>query len=93
MRHIAVCTKLKERSENDPNFTSNIITGDESRVFGYDAETNQQSSQWKTATSPRLKKAQQVGSNVKSVLFFFFYIEGIVSKEFVPPGQIEGEIQ
>ena len=26
--HIAVCTELKEQAENDPNFISDIITGD-----------------------------------------------------------------
>lgn len=29
----------------DPNLTSNIIMGDESYVYGYNPETNQQSSQ------------------------------------------------
>ena len=85
--HIAVCTELKEWAENYPNFISNINTGDKSWVFGYDAETKQQSSQWKTPTSLRLKKAQQVRSNVKSTLIIFFDIQGIMLKESVPPGQ------
>jgi hypothetical protein len=55
--HIAVCTELKEWAENNPNFIANIITGDESWVFGYDTETKQQSSQCKTPTSLRPKKA------------------------------------
>ena len=84
---IAFCTELKEQAENDPNLISNIITGDESLVFGCDAETKKQSSQWKTPASPQLKKAQQAQSNVKWMLFNFFYIEGIVHKEFVPLGQ------
>jgi hypothetical protein len=37
--------------------------------------------------SPRPKKASQVRSNVKSMLIFFFDIQGIVHKEFAPPGQ------
>jgi hypothetical protein len=65
---IAVCTELK--AENDPNFISNIITGDETWVFGYDPETKQQLSLRKTLTSPRPKKAQ-VRSNVKSMLICF----------------------
>jgi hypothetical protein len=44
----AVCTELKEQAEN---IISNIITGDECSVFGYDPEMKQQSSQWKTPTS------------------------------------------
>ena len=35
---IAVCTELKEQAENDPNFISNFITGDESWVFGYNSD-------------------------------------------------------
>jgi len=31
---IVFCIELKEQSENDPNFISTIITGDESWVFG-----------------------------------------------------------
>lgn len=66
----AVCTEPTEQAENDPNFICIIIIGDESWVFGYDPEANQQSSQW-TQTSPRPKKARQLRSNVKSMLIFF----------------------
>jgi hypothetical protein len=56
-------------------------------VYGYAPENKQQSSQWKSSNSPRPKKARQVRSNVKSMLIVFFDIQGIVHKEFVPPGQ------
>ncbi|GFY22806.1 hypothetical protein TNCV_2180671 [Trichonephila clavipes] len=46
-----------------------IITGDESWVYGYDAETKQQSSQWKTPGSPRPKKARPVRSKSCSLCF------------------------
>jgi hypothetical protein len=52
---IAVCTELKEQAAN---FISNIITGDKCWVFGYDRETKQQLSQWKTPTSPQPYKAR-----------------------------------
>ena len=83
--YIPVCTELKEQAEKDTNFISTIITGDECWVFGYSPETKQQSSQWKTPTS--LPKKAQVRSNVKLMLVCFFHNEGIVHKEFVPPGQ------
>ena len=54
--HIAVCAELKEQAEN-PNFISDIITDDESWVLGCNAETKQQSFQWKTPPSLRPKKA------------------------------------
>jgi hypothetical protein len=34
--HIPICTELMEQAENNPNFISNIITGDEYWVSGYD---------------------------------------------------------
>jgi hypothetical protein len=37
-------------------FLSRVITGDESWICGYDPETKQQSSQWKSLNSPRPKK-------------------------------------
>jgi len=39
------------------------------------------------ANSPKPKKARQVRSNVKIMLISFFDANGIVHKEFVPPGQ------
>ena len=82
-----MCTELQKLVRQDPNFLSRVITGDESWLYNCDPETKQQSSQWKTPSSPRLKKACQVRSNIKSLLIIFFYILGIVHKEFVPPGQ------
>jgi histone-lysine N-methyltransferase SETMAR len=87
VHRVSVCRELKQQTRDDPNFISNIITGDETSVYGYDPETKQQSSQWKSPISRRPKKAKQVRSNVKSMLIVFFDIQGIVHKEFVPPGQ------
>jgi hypothetical protein len=83
---ISVCRELKQQARDNPNFISNIITSDETWVYGYDPETKQQSSQWKSPNSPWPKKAHKVCSNVKSMLIFFD-IQGIVHKEFVLPGQ------
>jgi len=67
--------ELKNQIESDPNFLSKVITGDESWCYGYDPETKQASSQWKTPTSPRPKKARQVRSNVKMMLIVFSMFE------------------
>jgi len=69
---------------------SSVITGDECWVYGYDPETKQTSSQWSTSSSsssPRLKKARQLKSNIKIMLIAFFDIDGLVHHEFVPTGQ------
>jgi len=58
----------------DVQFLKNIVTGDESWVCGYDAETKQQSSQWKGPTCSRSKKGRQVRSKTKAILLSFFFI-------------------
>jgi histone-lysine N-methyltransferase SETMAR len=84
---VAVCQDLRERATDNPSFTSRIITGDESWVYGYDPETKQQSLQWKSPLSPRPKKARMSRSSMKPMLIVFFDIRGIVHCEFVPQGQ------
>ena len=84
---VQVSTERQKAVRHDPNFLSRVITGDVSRLYSYDPETKQQTSQWKTPSSPQPKKARQVRSNIKSMLIIFFDIRGIVHKEFIPPGQ------
>jgi hypothetical protein len=64
-----------------------VITGEGSWIYGYEPETKQQSSQWKSPNSPRPKKERQVKSKVKSMLIIFFDFKGIVHEEFVLAGQ------
>jgi len=64
-----------------------IIMGDEMWVYRYDPETKRQSSQWKSADSPRPKKARQVRLKAKVMLIVFFDMEGIVHYKYVPQGQ------
>ena len=54
---VSVCRELKQQARDDPNFISNIITGDETWVYGYDPENKQQSWQWKSPNSPQPKKS------------------------------------
>ena len=51
-----VCREMKDQLKADPDFLSKIIRGDESWCYGYDPETKQQSSQWKSASSLRQKR-------------------------------------
>jgi hypothetical protein len=64
---VFVCRELKQQARDDPNF----ICSDETQVYDYDPETKQQSSQWNSPSSLRLKKARQVRTNVNSVLIIF----------------------
>ena len=58
-QHVNVCTELRQLASNNETFLSRVITGDESWVYSYDPETKQQSSQWKSLTSPRPKKSDR----------------------------------
>ena len=83
---VQVCQDLLDHSENDKEFLSKIITGDESWVYGYDVETKVQSSQWTSKTSPRPKKACQVRSKIKVLLTAFFDASGVVHHKHLPEG-------
>jgi len=85
--NLNVCYDLREQDGNDPQILSKVVTWDEIWCYGYDPETKQASSQWKTPNSPKPKKAWEVQSDVKIMLISFFDANGIVHKEFVPPGQ------
>jgi AraC-like DNA-binding protein len=81
------CRELLQCAENDATFLPSITTADESWIYGYDPNTKHMSSQWKTPSSPRPKKARQVRSNVKKMLIAFFDTEGLVHQEFLPRRQ------
>ena len=65
---------LKEQVGNDPQILSKVVTGDETWCYGYNPETKQALSQWKTPNSPRAKTARQVRSNVKIMLISFLML-------------------
>ena len=54
-----VCREMKDQLKTDPDFLSKIIIGDESWCYAQDLKTKQQSSQWKSASSPRPKKGEE----------------------------------
>jgi hypothetical protein len=52
-----ISVRKEKQAGDDPNFMFNVITGDETWVSGYDPETKQQLSQWKSQNSPWPKKS------------------------------------
>jgi len=71
----------------DERFRENIITGDETWCFAYDAATKGQSAEWVGQNSPKLKKLRFQKSRVRMMLIVFFDAEGAIHREFVPEGQ------
>jgi hypothetical protein len=53
---VNICEYFRQIASNDATFLYRVITGDKSWIYGYDPETKQQSSQWKSPNSPRLKR-------------------------------------
>jgi hypothetical protein len=70
MCHVDISKELVGRANADENFLKNIVTGDETWVYGYVVGTKAHYSQWDSEMSPTPKKARQVQSNVTVVLFF-----------------------
>jgi len=70
----SISLELRDRAASDSSFLGNVITGDETWVYsyGYDPETRVQSSQWKSPSFPRAKKARQSRSNIKAMMIVFF---------------------
>ncbi|GFU99560.1 protein GVQW3 [Trichonephila clavipes] len=86
-QRLATSSDLFQSESDDPEFMKLIITGNESWAYGYDPETKQQSSQWKTPGSPRPKKARQMQSKIKVMLIVFLDADGIVHHEYSPQDQ------
>ena len=85
---VEISQELLANANGNENFLKNIITGDETWVYGYDAETKMQWSQWMGKGFPRPKKARISRSKIKVMLVVFFDWKGIVHHEFVPRGQM-----
>ena len=77
-----------EQLETEPNLRKRVVTGDESWIFQYDPLTERQSLEWKSALSPRPKKAMVFKSKTMVMLIAFFDVHGIVHTEFSPQGQL-----
>lgn len=82
---LEICVELESQVRKD-SLPFQYVSGDQSWVYGYEAETKQRSSQWKSPSSHRQKKMYHVKNNVKSMLICFFDIDGIIDKEFVSLG-------
>ena len=44
---------LQKELKDDPQFLTKVVVGDDSWSYGYDPESEQQSSQWKSPNTPK----------------------------------------
>jgi hypothetical protein len=71
-QRVNVCKELRQIASDDATFLSRVITGDESRIYGYDHETKQQFSQWKMKSKVKgivHKEFVLAGQTVKSAYY------------------------
>ena len=85
---VEIGQKLLANANGNEKFLKNIITGDETWVYGYDVETKIQSLQWMGKGSPCPKEARMSWSKIKVMLGVFFDWKVIAHHEFVPHGQM-----
>jgi hypothetical protein len=69
---VSVCKELKQQARDDSSFISDITTGDETWLYGYDPETEQQSSHWKSLNSPWPKKSMSSSQQCQGHIDGFF---------------------
>jgi hypothetical protein len=70
LQRFSIRGNLLQRT-NDANLLKNVIIRNKMWVYSYDTDTKQQSSHWKSPTSPCPKKAWLVCLRVKAMLLFF----------------------
>ena len=70
-RRVQVCQDVSEQLETEPNSLKRVVTRDKSWIFEYDPLTKRQSLEWKSALSPRPKKARVFKSKTKVMLIAF----------------------
>ena len=72
----------------DPNdFLSLLVTMDETWLYHYDAETKQQSMEWRHSGSPLPKKFRVQNSAGKVLPSIFWDQDGILLIDYLPKGQ------
>ncbi|UYV77291.1 hypothetical protein LAZ67_15000367 [Cordylochernes scorpioides] len=68
---------------SDPHWLKNVITEDETWVYGYDPETKRQTSQCLEPGEPRFKKARMFKSKLKYLLITFFDVKGLNCRDLI----------
>ena len=79
---------MLQKSESDENFMWQIITGDETWVYGLWPGDETSDFAVEVCWFPEAKESAPSGSKFKAMFIVFFDMEGIVHYEYVSQGQI-----
>ena len=81
--HLALCELWKRHVELDPGFLKRVATVDESWVYMYEPEMNQQSTQWISKGGVRPIKFKRMCTTGKVLIITFFDWKGLIHREFL----------
>jgi histone-lysine N-methyltransferase SETMAR len=82
-----VAEELLRRYEAEgEQFLNRNVAIDETWIRDFEPQLKSQSSQWKHATSPRLKKCRRQQSKVKLMMIMAYDKNGVIATDRVPPG-------
>ena len=71
---VEISQELLANANGNENFLKNIVTGDETWVYGYDVETKMQSSQWMGKGSPQPKQSTDESVKDQGVIGYVFLL-------------------
>jgi len=83
-QRLSLSLELRDRVASDSSFLGNVITGDETLVYGYGPEARVQSSQWKNHAVLPVRKNTSIKIQHQGDDNCVFDLDGIVRAEFVP---------
>jgi histone-lysine N-methyltransferase SETMAR len=83
---VNACSQLLEYHNDDGNFLSRIVTGDETWVHHFEPESKRASLEWRHPYSPRTKKFKTQQSAGKIMATVFWDVSGPILVEFTPKG-------
>lgn len=82
-RRVSICESMISEYQH---VMKRIITGDETWIYAYDPETDDQSAEYRFKGEAKPKKPRQSRSKIKVMLTVFFDYRGVVHLKFLPSG-------
>lgn len=82
---VAMCQLLLDLQQKNPSkFLSRLVTGDETWLYHYDPESQQESKQWKRSSSPTPSRPKGQRASGKIMASVFWDAEGVLLIDYLP---------